>query len=109
MMETETNKGSKETHKSIQLLCTVKNDKTVHTLVIKTKDLNKVPCDRRETAVKRHEKRFTPHIICTELMLYEEKSLLCQFDVKLSIVMYIAISTIPETVVSLTPEMNHLI
>lgn len=74
------------------------------TLVIKRKDLNSTPCDNRETAVKRHENKFTPHIICTELMLYVEKSLLCQFEVKLSIVMYIAIRTIPDTVVSLTPE-----
>ena len=43
-----------------------------------------VPLKTIEPRVKRLEKKLTPTIIWNELILYDENSSLCQFEVKLS-------------------------
>ena len=46
-----------------------------------------MPCCSSDDDVSTTEKKLTPHIICTELILCTENSSFCQVDVKASNIM----------------------
>lgn len=72
----------------------------VLTRIIKAAEFPKLSCCNNETVVNKTEKKFTPHIICSDEVEYFVNNSLCQFDVKLSNAMYPIIKMTPEKVVT---------
>ena len=54
---------------------------------MKAREVRMASCCNCEVAVRMTEKKLTPHIICTELILCTENSSFCHVDVKASNVM----------------------